>query len=98
MHLFPKIQYFYEKVQDFSKTVTFVGKGTPEPLIFLSISMPFHLGAPEVYFIANTAFLHKMRPFSENITFPGNPSFRPWPSANESPELTLFRGPQRVFH
>ena len=46
---------FASKVQKISKTASFVGKGTPEPLIFLSISIPFHLGAPEVHFLAKSA-------------------------------------------
>ena len=97
--LFTIIQCFYENVQEICKNATFIGKGTPEPLIFLSISIPFHLGAPEVH------FPRKIRPFPiKCIHFQKNLPFRasrvpgPRPLQNESPELTLFRGPQRVFH
>ena len=70
MHFFTKILYFYEKVQKISKTAPFVGKGTPEPLIFLSISIPFHLGAPEVHFLAKSALFHNIQHIS--ITYGAN--------------------------
>ena len=67
--IFISMLYFYEKVQKVCKNTKFVGKGTPEPLIFLSISIPFHLGAPEVHFLAKSALFHNMHPFSEKPPF-----------------------------